>query len=315
MKRQLVWCKYMFFNGIRKGCQKLMGKPFTGSRYGKKEILPEEAGNDNLKELIKSDKPFMAGRFGSTELTVMRNVITYELGISGTISKGVVDMVSQYSGFFPKEKELVRRFGNLMCEKCSQADLIGIWFLPMEDYVLDTYAPGSQITYLRGLEPWYHKDPWSQALEGKKVLVIHPFVNTIERQYEKRELLFPGTHILPEFQLQTLKAVQTLADQEDTRFATWFEALDYMYQEAMKRDFDLAILGCGAYGFPLAAKLKEAGKQVVHMGGATQLLFGIKGARWDNHPIISKLYNDHWSRPDETEKPKSFQKVEEGCYW
>ena len=37
------------------------------------------------------------------------------------------------------------------------------------------------------------------------------------------------------------------------------------------------------------------------MSGATQLLFGIKGKRWDDHPVISKLYNPAWVRPDETE--------------
>ena len=35
----------------------------------------------------------------------------------------------------------------------------------------------------------------------------------------------------------------------------------------------------------------------VQMSGATQLLFGIKGKRWDTHPIISKLYNEAWGPP------------------
>ena len=41
-----------------------------------------------------------------------------------------------------------------------------------------------------------------------------------------------------------------------------FDALNYMYNEAMKKNFDVAIIGYGAYGFPLVA---------------TQLLFGIIG--------------------------------------
>ena len=49
------------------------------------------------------------------------------------------------------------------------------------------------------------------------------------------------------------------------------------------------------------------------MSGATQLLFGIKGKRWDDHPIISKLYNDAWVRPEETLAHK--EKVEGGSYW
>lgn len=46
---------------------------------------------------------------------------------------------------------------------------------------------------------------------------------------------------------------------------------------AMKINFDTAIIGCGAYGMPLAAQIKNAGRQAIHLGGAVQLLFGIKG--------------------------------------
>ena len=86
----------------------------------------------------------------------------------------------------------------------------------------------------------------------------------------------------------------------------------------MKIDFDIAILGCGAYGMPLAVKLKRAGKQAVHLGGATQLLFGIKGTRWEakNYPTnIAKLFNEYWVRPSASEKVKGREKVEGGCYW
>jgi hypothetical protein len=48
-------------------------------------------------------------------------------------------------------------------------------------------------------------------------------------------------------------------------------------------DFDIAIIGCGAYSFPLAANVKRIGKNSVHLGGASQLLFGFswkKMVRW-----------------------------------
>lgn len=85
------------------------------------------------------------------------------------------------------------------------------------------------------------------------------------------------------------KSVQTMCFNKDERFSDWFEALDFMYHEAMAKDFDVAIIGCGAYGFPLAAKLKRAGKIAIHLGGVTQLLFGIKGRRWEN---AQKYYHD-----------------------
>ena len=49
------------------------------------------------------------------------------------------------------------------------------------------------------------------------------------------------------------------------------------------------------------------------MGGATQLLFGIKGARWDNS--TGWRYNEYWVRPDESEQCKNQSIVEGGCYW
>lgn len=88
-----------------------------------------------------------------------------------------------------------------------------------------------------------------------------------------------------------------------------------MYQKAMEIDFDIAIVGCGAYGFPLAAKIKAAGKQVIHMGGVTQVLFGIKGRRWVENPRSELKFNDAWVYPMSSETPQNNKVVENGCYW
>ena len=61
------------------------------------------------------------------------------------------------------------------------------------------------------------------ALKGKRVLVIHPFDDTIQKQYLRRETLFDDPNILPEFELHTIKAVQTIVGTKDERFETWFD--------------------------------------------------------------------------------------------
>ena len=166
------------------------------------------------------------------------------------------------------------------------------------------------------------------AVEQRKVLVVHPFVDTIRSQYQKRELLFSNPDVLPEFELKTLKAVQTIAGTK-SEFASWFDALKYMEDEIDKIDFDIAIIGCGAYGLPLAAHVKRIGKQAVHIAGGTQLLFGILGKRWTEQyqgfwhyrPGIDislnyhPLFNEYWVSPSRHEKPKGSEKVEGGCYW
>lgn len=92
-----------------------------------------------------------------------------------------------------------------------------------------------------------------------------------------------------------------------------------------KVDYDIALIGCGAYGFPLAAHAKRMGKQAVHLGGALQLLFGIKGHRWETMEygtdilprggMYMEMFNEHWVRPTVAETPRTAQKVENACYW
>ena len=55
-----------------------------------------------------------------------------------------------------------------------------------------------------------------------------------------------------------------------------------MIKEIQMQEFDLCLIGCGAYGLPLAAAVKKMGKQAIHIGGSLQLLFKIKGKCWVN---------------------------------
>lgn len=155
------------------------------------------------------------------------------------------------------------------------------------------------------------KKSLDQGTRGKKILVIHPFEESIKEQYSKnRKFLFDNKDILPDFELYTIKAVQGMGC--ETEFKDWFEALDYMYQKAIKINFDVAIIGCGAYGFPLAALLKKAGKKAIHLGGVTQILFGIKGKRFEEQGY---KMNDYWVRPREDERPIEAYKADDSAYW
>ena len=109
---------------------------------------------------------------------------------------------------------------------------------------------------------------------------MHPFAESIQSQYSKRELLFENQYVLPEFKsLRVIKAVQSIAG-NPCGFDTWFEALDYMKREMEKEDFDIALIGCGAYGFPLTVHANRMGKVGIHLAGWLQMLFVISGKRW-----------------------------------
>lgn len=306
IRYQILW----FFRRVRR---KLTGRQMVFDSYAGKKIQGLQEANDKIAQWIREGRIFAAGRLGGTELeAVWRSDVLQ----SRKRREKTLNQMKNCSGFFPQNPNLLKSFTDLMKSSCTQIDLLAVWFNRMEDYVVDRYGRSCELTDLTALEPWYVEKPWTSALKGKRVLVIHPFVETIRRQYEKRGYLFENRDTLPEFKaFYTVKAVQTIAGAEDDRFENWFEALDWMFEEAMKTDFEVAIIGCGAYGFPLATRLKEAGRSAVHMGGAVQLLFGIKGKRWDRHPVIGRLYNEYWVRPSDDEKPVGAEGVEGGCYW
>jgi hypothetical protein len=194
-----------------------------------------------------------------------------------------------------------------------EIDVLGSWL--KQEIFFDEQLKNSKKVVLEDLEPFFCTNPWTRALEGKKVLVVHPFTTTIESQYEKRHLLFEN-NLLPNFELTTVKAVQSVAGAE-TEFKDWFEALDSMKNKIDAEDYDIAIIGAGAYGLPLAAHVKRMGKKAVHLAGATQLLFGIKGKRWEEYIVwpYTNLFNEHWVRPASNEQPQNASKVEDACYW
>jgi len=218
------------------------------------------------------------------------------------------------SGFFPSNDTTIRKFSKMMIDDMKIMDILGSWRI--EERFLDKFYPNAIRVKLKQLEPYLTDNPWSEVLKDKNILVIHPFNKTIEIQYNTNCLnLFKNQNVLPVFKsLQTIKAVQTIAGQK-SEFIDWFSALDYMKSEIEKKDFDIAIIGCGAYGLPLAAHVKRLGKKAIHLGGATQILFGIKGKRWVDDPNFKQIINSHFVYPSDIDKVSNSNKVENGCYW
>ncbi len=291
------------------------------------KIQSVENGNESIKSMIRSKNPFMIARIGESELEVVRNYLAIDFSQGNNLVKkwwyyflhaelptwtGRKTLIVD-SGFFPGSDEMLAKFSKKFIEDIMMIDGLGVWYNKGEDYVARKFFPEAKLFPLASIEPYFFKNPWSASLYGKKVLAIHPFSQSIEINYKNRDKLFSNQTILPSFDLTTIKAVQTIAGTE-SQFENWFEAFEYMCKEIDKKDFDIAIIGAGAYGLPLAAYIKRKGKQAIHMGGATQILFGIRGVRWDKSESFQELFNEWWTRPLESEKPKNFKAIGNGNY-
>lgn len=280
-----------------------------------KPFLSIDETNEFIYRSLKQEKPFFVGRFGSTELECL--VEYYYLldrvhGGQENYHNNLKMIISDWTGFFPPTEELLDRFSKLYIEDAKQIDLMwNMWLSRFENMLYKDYLPEKPLAlYDDTAFPIHIDKPWTRALKGKKVLVIHPFEESIQANYEKRNKLFLNNEFLPEFELLTLKAVQSIAGTQ-TEFPTWFHALEHMERQIDNIDFDIALIGAGGYGFPLAAYIKRLGKKAIHIGGMLQLYFGIKGKAWNDMGI----YNEHWTLPLETERPEGYKKVEAGRYW
>jgi hypothetical protein len=221
----------------------------------------------------------------------------------------------RYSGVFPDTSEEFEQFQKSYLAALGEVDLLGLIVGPGERLLYDKYAKDPLRCDLGALEPYFSPKPWSRALRGRRVLVVHPFVDSIRAQYrEHRREIFADPDVLPEFDLRLIRAPQTIAGNSDGH-DSWSAALADLQARVSGESFDVALVGCGAYGLPLGAFIKGQGKPCIHLGGATQILFGISGARWQSQPAFRALMTAAWHPPLESERPPGFEKVEKGCYW
>lgn len=298
----------------------------------------DERASKLIYDTLVSDKPCMIARFGSFELNtvlVVDSMLSKKHSIMDFIMGRQFEWwwdsrsnlryyIQNNAGFFPVTDESLLQYKDRMFADMLELDVLGD-FAGGVRYIEPLLKEVKRV-HLKNLEPFYGSAPWTKALEGKKILIIHPLADLIAEQYKKyREFIFKSEKILPKFELYTIKAVQSLGG-KNKRYSSWFDALSWMESEMDKINYDIALIGCGAYGFCLAAHAKRMGKKGFHIGGVLQYLFGIKGRRWENPDynvdawkipkgFYSNRINEFWIRPSQRDVPANAANVENSCYW
>ena len=272
-----------------------------------------------LSAAIIDSRPFAAGKMGSLELEASKVYIGREKARKNkstvpAYSPYLLDSLHVVAGVFPKDPEAYDRFCKIFLKATQSCDGLAAWDVAGEALVMSSYCPQISIFRRKDLEPYRHPKPWTSALAGKNVLVISPFTGTIQKQFERRTELWANQETLPDFNLITLRAPLS-AGIVPSAHHDWFAALDEMKAKMDSLNYDVVLVGAGAFSLPLTVHAKLRGKIGVHLGGCLQLLFGIMGNRWEHDKEISPYVNPSWTRPGGEEKPTNIGKVENACYW
>lgn len=172
-----------------KALRKIYGKLFKpeSSTYDCGITDPDKV-SEQIYNLLASGKPCMIARYGSTEMLAITNYLGVTAKHHSALKyiqgkqfawwweDNVKDQMTRWSGFFPSTEENLMKFGEMMVEDSKQLDILGSW-LPDEKVLKKTFNLGYQDVFLRNLEPFWSKQPWTSYLEGKRVVVVHPLLN------------------------------------------------------------------------------------------------------------------------------------------
>jgi len=301
------------------------------STHVEKRIKPEIADIE-ISKIIDLGIPALVGRLGGTEarflgeFSKIHRYKRFQAVLSKTKPNWIkrAKEINTNAGFYFENLEQVSEFFELYNKALLDTDVLGAWgtaFAWIESRYLSNVKTLIPVPMTA---PWVetyssttNEIPWSNSLNGKRVLVISPFVESIEKQHKIIKKVFPDVYY-PEFILTTIKAPQTIGFDSNSK-PNWFENLNKMKTLMSGQSFDVALVAAGAYSYPLAHHAKRMGRIGIHAGGGLQLFFGILGKRWETNwgksNYLEKYFNEFLTRPSENETPTNANKVEDGCYW
>jgi len=300
----------------------------------------ENASKMMCSEIKTAKAGWSAGKIGTCEFNTLRFYFQRTLGnpkVKPDYPPWVIREMTQNAGFWNGSNitinDALDNWAQQTLEAISNLDVAVSWNpsnLSHEMEVLNHFSPQSKKIVLRALEPYYTpENQYTQEMTQGKIAVICPFAKTIKAQWENMSSIFPstgagGTMWLPTQELVTINAsygpYMTSKDiskswSPDIRNKGPNAALDYLEYEVLKSKARYAFVGIGSLSLILINRLKKHGIIAIHTGGGTQIMFGVKGKRWLNHNVISKLFNSSWVNPLPEEVPSGASDVEGGCYW
>jgi len=279
------------------------------------DVADTQTAGRIIAEIIRERRPAAIGKIGNTELRVIRRLFAGD-DRTPRFPDWLREEAILCSGIFPTDDAFLTRFAGHWSRQLAEFDVLGVWYTRGEREAVRRWgAPDARHIEISGLEPYLQTDPWSAALAGRRVVVATPFVRSVERQYaRRREVWAAHPSVLPEMDLRVFPVPHS-ALLVPPRHADWFDLLRDLTERLEAETFDVLLIGAGALALPLCVHARKMGRIGIHTGGTTQVMFGIRGGRFDAVPEIVRLTNESWVRPAPDETPADASLVENGAYW
>jgi hypothetical protein len=298
---------------------------FLRSELSQYHAIPRNPEEEHRRDCRDTFGQVIVGRFGASE----QHLISYSELPSDTTEKIPSDYVIPGYYFLPSEsasladqRQLAQFWGRQRREAYAVMNAFGLFdwdYRPDQIQGVQRYAPDTAWLHAGALYPpclpifdSHYNVPWTESLRGKTILIVHPFIDTIQQQIPKLTEVWSkvnqGTGTPPsclpiEANMKSVKFVRArLPVAQPTK--SWLEVLEETKQDiSAVGHFDVALVSCGGFGLPVLAHIaslphKPSG---IYVGAALQLYFGIHGARWYSNEAGYKhwqeFYTDAWTWP------------------
>jgi len=276
-----------------------------------------------IESALEEGRGSLIGRHGTIELTSFLSI--EQLGSVDSDKRALLEL---HAGIFPSTEDSVRTWAKEYTDATKESNVFAAaWYKPLAEAewsYLKQHSPKSIRIPLRSLEPYYSMPDmsWFQALDGQHVAVVSSFAESMATQVQHLSTIWPQDPCLipPRIQWSFVRSYYCPITARGvcewpTSIQSWHDAVGLLEAQVLATGANIVLIGCGGLAMPLALRLKRQGKICIVLGGAIQLLFGLKGYRWKHHPFISQLFNSSWKRPSHTELPGNAHAIEGGCYW
>lgn len=267
--------------------------------------------NDIIAKCLNENKTINYMRFGLGYETIIPYNIEKDIDY-----RSIKEKSHLHSGLYGDEKDFIFYYEQFV-DSVKNRDIFLKWNVQWlnnyENYFLEKYKKDCIYTEAGSNESFRFENPFSYHFKDKKILVVNSFKESIDKQFKIKDNLFKDKKVLPDFELITYKSVISYCMEKP--HSGWKESYQYMIDDISKIDFDIALVGCGAYSQPIVNFIYSSmNKTALNTAGGTPLYFGILGKRWNNDNFINKVNKEYWIQPIE-QKPEKYYMIENGCYW
>jgi hypothetical protein len=283
-----------------------------------------------LTQAFEEKKGFAAGKAGFSEQALLRYTLIRMHPDS--LKKRAYEAFLKYhcdymTGVFPSTPEFLNAFSEFFLENVKGINVLGLMEGKNEFQLMKSLTIEAKLTHFQSMEP-DRSAPEQASLcylplfGDKKILLISPYAEFIASR-AKADIYdsvwsTSGKKWFNPSGIEYLNIPYSYITATDTHslYRDSIALYQTICEQIAEYEFDVALIGAGALGIPLANHIKSLGKIGISLGGHLQIIFGVAGARWRRDPEWQKYINPSW-----VDVPSSFQPMDkddltdQGAYW